>query len=188
MTANDGLFSRIAAGDAEAASGLLNRYGSLVWSLVRTRIRNAAEAEDVAQEIFVDLWKYAGRFEPSLSSEAVFVATIARRRIVDRVRALTRQAHGDTVDDEQLPLLAVLEQEDRHAHAADVAAATRALDEIEAAQREVVLLAIVQGLSHAEIAQATGRTLGTVKLQLRRGLHRVRETLASRGTADEVAP
>ncbi len=181
MTANESILARIAAGDAGAVGEFMDRYGGLVWSLVRSRIRNVADAEDATQEIFIEIWKHAGRYDANVASEAVFVAMIARRRVVDRLRALGRQPPSQTIDEDQLPLLAPLEQEDRHAHAVDVAIAKRAVGQLDEAQREVILMGIVQGLSHAEIAQATGRPLGTVKTQIRRGLNRVREMLGTSG-------
>lgn len=181
MTANESILARVAAGDAGAVGEFMDRYGALVWSLVRSRIRNVADAEDATQEIFIELWKHAGRYDPSVASEAVFVAMIARRRLVDRLRALGRQPPLEQIDEEQLPLLAPLELEDKHANAFDVALAAKAVGELDEAQREVVLLGVVQGMSHAEIAEATGKPLGTVKTQLRRGLHRVREMLGGGG-------
>lgn len=186
MTTNETILARIAAGEVAAVGEFMNRYGALVWSLVRARIRNTAEAENAAHEIFIEIWKHAARFDAAVASEAVFVAMIARRRIVDRLRALGRQPPSEHIEEEQLPLLAALEQEDRHAKVIDVAIATRAVGELEPEQREAVLLGVVQGLSHAEIAQATGRPLGTVKTQLRRGLNRVREMLVLRGSAEEA--
>ena len=181
MTANEPILARIAAGDSGAVGEFMDRYGALVWSLVRSRIRNAADAEDATQEIFIELWKHAGRYDASVASEAVFVAMIARRRIVDRLRASGRRPPLEPIDEEQLPLLAPLEEQDRHANAFEVALASKAVGELDEAQREVVLLGVVQGMSHAEIAHATGRPLGTVKTQLRRGLNRVREMLGGAG-------
>jgi RNA polymerase sigma-70 factor (ECF subfamily) len=83
--------------------------------------------------------------------------------------------------DPELPLFAALEESDKYANAADIALATRAVAELDAGQREIVLLGVVQGLSHAEIAAATGKPLGTVKMQLRRGLTKVRDLIARRG-------
>jgi RNA polymerase sigma-70 factor (ECF subfamily) len=185
VTANESILARVAAGDAGAVGEFMDRYGALVWSLVRSRIRNVADAEDATQEIFIELWKHAGRYDPSVASEAVFVAMIARRRLVDRLRALGRQPPIEQIDEEQLPLLAPLELEDKHANAFDVALAAKAVGELDEAQREVVLLGVVQGMSHAEIAEATGKPLGTVKTQLRRGLHRVREMLGGSGGGPE---
>ena len=158
----------------------MERYGALVWSLVRSRLRNAADAEDTTQEIFVELWKHAARFDPRIASETVFVAMIARRRLVDRLRALGREPVTEPIDPE-LPLFGPLEPSDQYAAVADVALAARAVAELDAGQREIVLLGVIKGLSHAEIAAASGKPLGTVKTQLRRGLLKVRDLIARGG-------
>lgn len=100
---DESILARVAAGDKGVVAECLDRYGALVWSLVRARIRNAADAEDAAQEIFVDLWKSAARYDSRVASEAVFIATIARRRVLDRLRAVRRRPLTEQID-EQLPL------------------------------------------------------------------------------------
>ena len=81
---------RIAAGETEAVRECMDRYGGLVWSLARRFLYSSNEAEDAVQEIFLDLWKHAGRFDPNVAAEATYVAMIARRRLIDRVRKRTR--------------------------------------------------------------------------------------------------
>jgi RNA polymerase sigma-70 factor (ECF subfamily) len=174
VAADESVLKRIAAGDPAAVVDCMNRYGGLVWSLVRSRIRNAADAEDATQEIFIELWKSAARFDSAVASEAVFIAMIARRRLIDRLRARGREPMTEEFDE-------TLARTDplgtQPADAADVETAARALATLEAGQREVILLSIVQGMSHSEIATATGKPLGTVKTALRRGLAKVRALL-----------
>ena len=83
------LLERVGQGDASAVAELLDAHGALVWSIARKQL-GATAAEDVVQEIFIELWKSAHRYDPSRSSEAVFIATIARRRIIDQRRKLGR--------------------------------------------------------------------------------------------------
>ena len=150
----------------------LDRYGGLVWSMARRYA--PAEAEDAVQEIFVDLWKSAGRFDPAVASEAAFIAVISRRRLIDRVRASKRTPAAARA------AAAVPEGIDPGAspeRCAEAAQAVRALDALRPEQREVLLLAACQGLSHDEIAERTGIPLGTVKAHVRRGLLRVRSAL-----------
>jgi RNA polymerase sigma-70 factor (ECF subfamily) len=174
VAADETILKRIAAGDPAAVVDCMNRYGGLVWSLVRARIRNAADAEDATQEIFIELWKSAPRFDPAVASEAVFIAMIARRRLIDRLRARSRQPVTEEFDEE---LARTDPLGTQAADASDVDTAARAVATLEAGQREVVLLSIVQGMSHSEIATATGKPLGTVKTSLRRGLAKVRALL-----------
>jgi len=118
VAAKKSILERIATGDSGAVAECLDRYGALVWSLVRSRLDGAADAEDATRDIFVEIWRSVGRFDPRATSEAVFVAAIARRRLVDRSRALGRQA-VTAPRELELPLFAAAEQRDQYASAAD---------------------------------------------------------------------
>ena len=169
------ILNRIAAGDATAVEDCLNAYGGLVWSLARRMLRNSEDAEDVVQEIFVEIWKNAERFDPSQASETTFIAMIARRRIIDRIRYAARRISADSLED------IVAEPGTRADREMQVSVeareAAKALDEIRPEQRQVLQLSIVHGLSHQEISEATGMPLGTVKTHARRGLVQVRQKL-----------
>ena len=93
------ILNRIASGDSNAVQECLKAYGGLIWSLARRMLRDSNDAEDVVQEIFVDIWKNAEKFDPSQSSETTFVAMIARRRIIDRIRYSARRLSPDSLDD-----------------------------------------------------------------------------------------
>jgi RNA polymerase sigma factor (sigma-70 family) len=169
------VLGRIAAGDPRAVADCMRYYGGLVWSLARRWSDNAADAEDAVQEIFIELWKSAARYDESVGSEAVFIAAIAKRRLIDKLRARDRRIRTETLD-ENSPEPAD-PCEDPGPVAAEFAIANRALAELDRAQQEILLMGIVGGMSHSEIAEATGKPLGTVKTQLRRGLQRVRALL-----------
>jgi len=170
-----GILQRIARGDAGAVQDCIDGYGSLVWSLVRRLCPSAAESDDVVQEIFIDLWKSAARYDPATAPEATFVAVIARRRLLDLRRRLLRRAEPSELSSELAATEASLEDA---AQVRDEASrARRALAELRPEQRRVLQLAVFHGLSHQEIAAATGLPLGTVKTHARRGLLRVRELL-----------
>jgi len=170
------IFERIAAGDATAIGECMDTYGGLVWSLARRYTESAADAEDATQEIFLEIWKSAARYDASMGKETTFIATIARRRLIDRARASARRPESQEYDD-TLPVDPLTIDQDAGAVAVDVAAAQRALAALGEDQREVLLLGIVEGMTHSEIATATGKPLGTVKTQMRRGLIRLREML-----------
>jgi RNA polymerase sigma-70 factor (ECF subfamily) len=166
---------RVAAGDGGAVEEVLDRYGGLVWSLARRLTDNAAEAEDAVQEIFIDIWRSASRFDPSVASESTFIAMIARRRLIDRRRKRGRQRDTHPLP-ERLASDARTGQEeveisDEASRAAD------ALEQIRPEQKKVLELSIYQGLTHDQISRKTGMPLGTVKTHARRGLIRVRELL-----------
>ena len=163
----------------------LDTYGGLVWSLARRMLRNTEDAEDVVQDVFVDIWKNAQRFDESLASETTFIAMIARRRIIDRVRYASRRVTADSLDDVVTePSVRADRSMQMSVEANEAAEAVAAL---RPEQRQVLQLAIVHGLSHQEIADATGMPLGTVKTHARRGLLAAREILGLAGARKEAA-
>jgi RNA polymerase sigma-70 factor (ECF subfamily) len=100
VTGTDCVLPRIAAGDPGAASDCLARYGGLVWSLARRFLSNVADAEDAMQDVFIELWKNAGRYDPSRASEPTYVTMIARRRLIDRKRKAGRAPPAQPLPDE----------------------------------------------------------------------------------------
>lgn len=171
------VLGRVAAGDGVAIRECLARYGNLVWSIARRF--EAADAEDAVQEIFLDLWKSAARFDPSIASEAAFVAMIARRRLIDRRRSRMRRPTADTplAGDSSDGMLAPIDTSTSPDTCAEAKQAARALDQLRPEQRQVLVLSTVGGLSHGEIAEQTGMPLGTVKAHARRGLLSIRAAL-----------
>ena len=175
ITLKGSILRRIAAGDKDAVQDCLNAYGGLVWSLARQLSPKPADAEDAVQEIFIDVWKSAGRYDEAVASEVAFVAMIARRRLIDRLRSAGRQppiAYLDDITTE--PGVSYNQQMET---CAEAALAARALKQLRPEQQKVLQLAVYQGLSHQEIARATGMPLGTVKTHVRRGLIQIREAL-----------
>jgi RNA polymerase sigma factor (sigma-70 family) len=165
------LLARVASGDAAAVRECIAQYGGLVWSIARRF--ELADAEDAVQEIFLDLWKSAARFDPSIASEATFIAMIARRRLIDRRR--TRRRRPET---EQLPELPAIASDSMQPDATTEARkAARALDQLRPEQRQVIVLSTCHGMSHGEISAQTGMPLGTVKAHARRGLMMIRAAL-----------
>ena len=169
------ILKRIADGDQDAVQDCLKAYGGLVWSLARRMLRNTDEAEDAVQEIFVDLWKNAARFDPALASETTFVAMIARRRLIDKIRFSQRRISAYSLEDILSEPVGSGDKEMQTL--VEGREAMKALDELRPEQRQVLHLSIVNGLSHQEISDATGMPLGTVKTHARRGLLQVREIL-----------
>ena len=170
----DPLLPRVAAGDAAAVRECIDCYGGLVWSLARRFCATPADAEDAVQDIFIDLWRSAGRYRPEIGSETLFVATVARRRLIDRVRRQARLPASDPVDLAELsdPASALAGE-----RASEVALAAKIIGSLPNDQRRVLVLGVVHGLTHSEIAERTGLPLGTVKTHLRRGLIRVRDAM-----------
>jgi RNA polymerase sigma-70 factor (ECF subfamily) len=97
------LLQRVGAGDTGAMLACMERFRGLIWSLVRRSCSNAADAEDVVQEIFISVWRSAHRFDPTIASESTFVSVIARRRLIDRTRQrMRRPAPGSIIQDVEL--------------------------------------------------------------------------------------
>lgn len=172
------LLEQVAAGRAGAVEACIERYGALVWSLARRLSNSQSDAEDAVQEIFLDVWKSSARYDPSVASEATFIAMISRRRLIDRRRRLASRPQGrelvDVGDSDSAPVSASVELSE------EAAAAAQALEQLRPEQQKVLRLSIYQGLSHERIAEATGMPLGTVKTHVRRGLIKVREILTAR--------
>ncbi len=178
----EALLPRIAAGDERAVRDCVSRYGPLVWSLARRWSPDGSEAEDAVQEIFIDLWRTAGRYDAARTSEAGWVAMIARRRLIDRARRRERLPVMESIPDD-FDVASESERDlDREWRAEQ---AREILRELPPAQRRMLELSLVHGRTHDEIARETETPLGTVKSHIRRGLQRARELLASR-TPDEA--
>jgi len=177
------ILKRIASGNKSAVSECLNTYGGLVWSLARRMLSNSEEAEDAVQEIFIDVWKNAERFDESQASETTFIAMIARRRLIDRLRRQNRQPRVDSLED-----ILAEPSESRNIDmqtGVEAREAAQAMKQLRPEQRQILHLSIVQGFSHQEIANALKMPLGTVKTHARRGLMQIREVLGSENSKTE---
>ncbi len=170
---NSSLLQRIAGGDRAAVGECMERYGALVWSLARRLSRTTADAEDATQEIFLDIWRSAGRYDASRGSDQVFIAMIARRRLIDRLRKSSSEPPMEPA--EVLESLPAPRSEFAPQTSLEAARAERALAELRPEQRQVLELGLLHGLSQSEIASRLGMPLGTVKSAMRRGLIKVRE-------------
>lgn len=180
---------RVAQGEQRALRDCIDQFGSLVWSIARRLSRTRADAEDAVQEIFTDIWRSAKRFDPAQGSEKVFVATIARRRLIDRLRRVSQQ--GTTESTDAIESLAWADSGMHAETCAEAQTAARAVMQLRHEQRQVLELSLLQGLSHSEIADALKMPLGTVKTMMRRGLMQVRELMGVTGgvaadVSDEV--
>lgn len=175
------ILERVARGDPAAPNECVARFSGLVWSLTRKLCSSPSDAEDAVQEIFIDLWRSAARFDPSIASETTFVAMIARRRLIDRGRRRMRRPEVPQIPE------TVADTRDRGDATESVeqqSLAQQAFGELRPEQQQVLQLAIHHGLSHEQIATATGMPLGTVKTHARRGLIKIRQILAEQGVID----
>ncbi len=172
------LLQRVGAGDTGAMLACMERFRGLIWSLVRRSCSNAADADDVVQEIFISLWSSAHRFDPTIASESTFVSVIARRRLIDRTRQrMRRPAPGSIIQDVELDRNELPRCQIQEAGAI----AQVALKKLRPEQQQVLHLSIECGCSHEQIATSTGLPLGTVKTHARRGLQKLRDALIESG-------
>ena len=175
------LLHRVSAGESDAVRECIARFGGLVWSLARRVGLPEAELEDAVHEIFTELWRNGFKYDPSIASEAAFVAIIARRRLIDRRRKLNRRPVTQELNESfgnPLPPPTLRNQVLEEANVAAKAVATLSTE-----QQRVLRLSVYEGLSHELISRATGLPLGTVKTHARRGLMRLRELLSGGAVA-----
>jgi RNA polymerase sigma-70 factor (ECF subfamily) len=173
----DQLLVAVAQGEHASFEALYDRTAAKVFGLVRRVVRDAAQAEEVAQEVFLEVWRSAPAYDASRGRGETWVLTIAHRRAVDRVRSAQaatdrdlRAARRDVERDYDVvseTVEARLESE----------AVREALGSLTAVQRQAVQLAYYGGYTHSEIAVVLGVPLGTVKTRIRDGLIRLRDAM-----------
>jgi RNA polymerase sigma-70 factor, ECF subfamily len=173
----DRLLAMVARGDEQAFAELYQRVAAAVFGLVSKVVRNPSQSEEVTQEVFVELWRTASRFDPARGSARSWIMTCAHRRAVDRVRSSESAARRDDLAgrrDQGRPYDEVVEQVESGLEREHVRRGLEALTEL---QREAVVLAYYGGYTHREISELLGVPSGTVKTRLRDGLIRLRDHL-----------
>ena len=171
-----GLIRRMAEGDRAAFAPFYDRYAPLVYPLVLRIVREAADASDVLQEVFWEVWQAAATYDPARGSPEAWIVTRARSRAIDRVRSVRRR--GETFVAPLDEAMAASDPAPDAAEAAEDRGTVRsALDRLSAPQREVIELAYYGGLTQSEIAERLKQPLGTVKTRIRLGLERLREVV-----------
>ncbi len=173
------LLLQIAGGDETAFERLIDRYGGLVWSLASRMCRNISDAEDATQEIMLELWKSAGRFDPSLSAEPTFVTLIARRRLLDRIRKAGRRPVSVSLEGDAV-MSSVDDPADTVERNDEAKLALEYLSQLKDEEKSVLKLSIYDRLSQVEISSMLNMPLGTVKSHARRGMQKLRELMQRR--------
>ncbi|HEX3471656.1 MAG TPA: sigma-70 family RNA polymerase sigma factor [Silvibacterium sp.] len=167
-----GLLTRIQSGDQEAMSALFDRYGTMVYSVALRVLKDTGEAEDVMQEIFVQVWQNPGAFVSGRGSLGGWLVVVARNRSIDMIR---RRRPSDPVELFALPSSTNLAKEaERNSLLEKIRGVMHSLPD---EQKKSVELAFFEGLSHSEIAEKTGDPLGTVKTRIRLALIAMRKAL-----------
>ncbi|MBO1331942.1 ECF RNA polymerase sigma factor SigK [Streptomyces sp. VRA16 Mangrove soil] len=177
VESTDALLTRVGRGDQQAFEELYGQVSGPVYGLIRRVLRDPAQSEEVAQEVFLELWRTAARYDPRRGTALPWILTLAHRRAVDRVRSV--RAAG--------------EREQRAARRADTPPFDQVVEEVESVlerdwvrrclgrltdlQRQAVTLAYYDGYTYREVARRLAVPLGTVKTRMRDGLLRLRSCL-----------
>ena len=170
---------RFASGDQGAAAGLYDRHARALYSLILRIVGDEGEAEDVLQEVFVQAFRQAGRYDSSRGAVAAWLLMMARSRAIDRVRARRARVEGRTGE---VTVLNDLPDSQPDASSAmlgeeQMRLVREALAGLPLLQRMAIELAYYEGLSHTEIAERLEQPLGTVKTRIRLGLLKLRDVL-----------
>ncbi|MGH3272283.1 MAG: ECF RNA polymerase sigma factor SigK [Trebonia sp.] len=171
----DTLLTHVAKGDQAAFEVLYDQLGASVYGLIRKVLRNPSQAEEVAQEVLLEVWRAASRFDPARGSAATWVLTIAHRRAIDRVRA-EQAAAAREQRTAQAPA-AIDEVAETVEASMDAERLRRCLAGLTERQRESITLAYYGGYSYAQVAALLDTALGTIKTRIRDGLTRLRACL-----------
>ncbi len=176
VTLND-LLGRIAEGDENSFSQFYDQTSSRVFGLVRRLLKDGAQSEEVTQEIFLEVWQNAKRYDQNKGSAATWLLTMAHRRAVDRIRS--SQSTRDR--DQKIGLRDIETEYDSVSESVEIRVeherVEQALKRLTELQRQAVTLAYYGGYSHSEVAQMLKVPIGTVKTRLRDGMIRLRDEM-----------
>jgi RNA polymerase sigma-70 factor (ECF subfamily) len=177
-----GLVMRIAQRDQAALSILYDRYARIIYSLAFRSLRSVEESEEVVLDVFAQVWRIAERYDPQKGRADTWLFTLARSRLLDRLRKVKRSGSSITVsiDAEEIQPQAadvdIFEDVVIRERRSQVIAALKTLPD---EQKLVLELAYYQGMSQSEIAAQTGLALGTVKTRIRLGLSKLKSALSA---------
>jgi RNA polymerase sigma-70 factor, ECF subfamily len=168
------LIQRMATGDRDAFARFYDRYAALVLTFATRLLEVRADAEDLLQEVFLQVWRQAKSYDQARGSPEAWITTITRSRAIDKLRS--RRRRGESAGSPQVssPLDGVRKVESGAAESEARLTVHGALAQLPEAQRVVLELAYFDGFTQSEIAARLGEPLGTVKTRLRTGLERLR--------------
>jgi RNA polymerase sigma-70 factor, ECF subfamily len=173
----EALLGRVGHCDRAAFADLYDAVAPRVHGLTRRVVHDAAIAEEVTQEVFLQVWREADRFDPSRGSALAWLLTLTHRRAVDRVRSEQAQSdrlHRYEAQATSVPFDTTAEEAVERVEAGR---ARTALDLVDEPHRTALRLAYLDGLTHREVAQRTGVPLGTAKTRIRDGLRKIRHAM-----------
>jgi RNA polymerase sigma factor (sigma-70 family) len=186
------LLSRAGLGDRAAFATLYEQSSAHLFAVVLRICRDRAQAEDILQEVYVNVWRAAGGFDAAQSQPLTWLTSIARNRAIDSLRRAQTQpqlqtansaddedsdVYDTTADDQPGPL-------EMLSRASDARALSNCMKDLNPAQKQSLALAFYDGLSHAEVAEKMGEPLGTVKSWVRRALLSLKACLEAASQRD----
>jgi RNA polymerase sigma-70 factor, ECF subfamily len=171
----DDLLVHVARGDQAAFEEVYDRLVGPAYGVIRRVLRDPSQSEEVTQEVLLEVWRTAARFDPAMGGAATWVLTIAHRRAIDRVRSTTAAAEREQKSAE------IYAPRDEVAEAVEASLdrerVRRCLDSLTEVQRESITLAYYGGYSYRQVAELLKVTLGAIKTRIRDGLIRMRDCL-----------
>ncbi len=176
------LLTRISQGDQAALSALYDRYGKIIYAFALKSLRSVEESEEVVMDVFAQVWRIGDRYDAKKGRVDTWLFTIARSRILDRVRKLQRTHPATTFSIDAVEIQPKADSVDLFEEAFIAERRSRMMAVMKALpdeQRLVIELAYYQGLSQSQIAAQTGISLGTVKTRIRLGLNKLKSILAN---------
>ena len=173
------LLKAVARKDESAVAALYDRYRHVLFGLILRILNNREEAEDVLQEVFIQVWRRATDFDETRGRPFTWLVTLARSRAIDRLRSLAAR--------ERVAVAGSREETEEVSDAASDAFRSEqrglvnsALDQLPEEQKHPLVLAYFEGLTQSEIAARLGAPLGTIKTRMRSGLTKLREVLSGK--------
>jgi len=174
------LIRQAANRDREAFSQLYDRFSSLVYTFAMRMLRVPQDAEDLLQEVFVQVWHQADRYSEERGSPEAWIMNITRSRAIDKLRSIRRMENSFVLTDDPARAESTENVESSASESETKLTMNSALANLPEGQRRVLELAYFDGLSQTEIADRLKEPLGTVKTRMRSGIHRLRGLLATK--------
>lgn len=178
------LLRRIAQKDPASFQAFYRKYGGLIFTTISNVLNDHHDAEDIMQEVLVQIWQKAHLYEPRKGKPLTWLTTMARNRAIDRIRAKQRRSRlNDDFETENKSVQPEFDAEsgsDRLLEKERQTVIRRAVAKLTPDQREAIHLAYFTGMTQAEVAERLGEPLGTVKARIRRGVSRLEGLVKSR--------
>jgi RNA polymerase sigma-70 factor (ECF subfamily) len=174
------LIQQIAARNRDAFSQFYDRYSPLIYSLCLRMLRAQSDAEDLLQEVFMQVWRQASNYNRERGTPEAWLINMARSRGIDKLRSLRRMEKSFVLTGDPATAESADNVESSASHSEVKLSMNSALANLPATHRRVLELAYFDGLSQTEIAEKLKEPLGTVKTRMRNGIQRLREMLTNR--------